>query len=81
MTDKTTLKPDATLHSELLAELYNFMRKRTFIVGQRETVMDMVKRYQNPPLTMRQIVGMQMTSAEYQQLGALLKRISEALKA
>lgn len=78
--DKTALKPDATLHSELLAELYNFMRKRTYIVGERETVMDMVKRYKNPPLTMRNIVGMQMTAGEYKQLGELLKRIEGALK-
>lgn len=78
--DKATLKSDTTLHNELLAELYNFMRKRTFIVGERETVMDMVKRYKNPPLTMRNIVGMQLTKREYDELGKLLKRVGEALK-
>lgn len=69
------------IHDELLTDLlqlYSFLRARTFIVGERETVMDMVRRYQNPPLTLHRIVAMQMTQGEYQELERLLERIAKA---
>lgn len=80
MTDKTTLKPDATQHSELLAELYNFLREREYILGDKESIRQMTKLFKNPPLTTRTPVSMKMTKRDYVEFNALLKRIGEALK-
>ena len=78
--DKTTLKPEVTTHSELLAELYNFMREREYILGDKTSITQMTKTFKNPPLTARSPVAMKMSKADYVKLNALLKRIGEALK-
>lgn len=65
---------------ELLAELFNFLRQRTFITADKESVKDMCTRYQNPPMTLRNLAAMQMTMAEYRRLNELLKQIGEYLE-
>lgn len=78
--DKTELKPDATLHSELLAELYNFLREREYILGDKDSISQLVKMFKNPPLTARTPVSMKMSKHDYVVFNALLKRVGEALK-
>lgn len=71
-----------SLRDELLSDLlqlYAFLRARTFIVGDRDSIMWMVKHMQNPPLTMRRNVAMQLTRGEYYDLGQLLERIEKML--
>lgn len=65
---------------ELLEKLFNLLVRRNFIVGNEESTRDMVKRYQQPPLTMHHRVAMQMTIAEYKVLGNLLEEIVEHFK-
>lgn len=65
---------------ELLEQLFNLLVRRNFIVGDETSVRDMVKRYQQPPLTMHHRVAMQMTIAEYKVLGDLLEEIVEHFK-
>lgn len=65
---------------ELLVQLAGFLAKRNFITMDDESLADMVKRYQNPPLTGHNRVAMQMTVNEYNALAALLTRIDEHLK-
>ena len=65
---------------ELLEQLAAFLRGRNFIQGDPASIKDMVQRYQQPPLTMHNRVAMQMTVAEYRQLGTLLETISQHLK-
>lgn len=60
---------------ELLERLFNILVRRNFIVGDEASTRDMVKRYQQPPLTMHHRVAMQMTIAEYKVLGDLLEEI------
>jgi hypothetical protein len=62
---------------ELLERLFNTLVRRNFIVGDEVSTRDMVKRYQQPPLTMHHRVAMQMTLAEYKALGNLLEEIVE----
>lgn len=62
---------------ELLERLFNLLVRRNFIVGDETSVRDMVKRYQQPPLTMYHRVAMQMTIDEYKVLGDLLEEIVE----
>lgn len=78
--DKTTLKPDATLHSQLLAELYTFLRGREYILGDQQSIAGMVKMFKNPPLTARTPVAMKMSKADYVQFNKLMKRVEQALK-
>lgn len=61
----------------LLERLFNLLVRRNFIVGDETSVRDMVKRYQQPPLTMHHRVAMQMTIDEYKLLGDLLEEIVE----
>lgn len=65
---------------ELLEQLATFLRGRNFITGDAASIKDMVQRYQQPPLTMLNRVGMQMTLTDYRQLGVLLETISNHLK-
>lgn len=62
---------------ELLQELFDFMVKRNFVLGDEKSVRDMVLRYAQPPLTMHHRVCMQMTVQDYEKLGKLLERIVE----
>lgn len=65
---------------EFLEQLFAFLSGRTHIRGDRESIMDMVQRYKQPPLSMRNQVAMQMTAADYNRLGELMKRIETHLK-
>ncbi len=65
---------------EALEALFKFMAGRNFVSGTPEVVRDMVKRYQQPPLTMHHRVAMQMTRAEYRDVSLLLTRIMHHLK-
>jgi len=62
---------------ELLEEIFNFMVKRNYIMGDEISVRDMVTRYQQPPLTLLHMVVMQMTVEDYATLDDLLRRIVE----
>lgn len=65
---------------ELLAELYQFLQGRAFIIADKDSVSDMVKRYKNPPLTLYRRAAMQMTMSEYKRLGELLAQVKERLE-
>ena len=65
---------------ELLQQLFAFMASRNYIGGDPDSIVDMVKRYKQPPLTMYFRIGMQMTVVEYQALLILLSKIQEHLK-
>jgi hypothetical protein len=65
---------------EALEALFRFMANRNFVSGTPEVVRDMVKRYEQPPLTMHYRVAMQMTKAEYDSVSLLLTRIMHHLK-
>lgn len=65
---------------EALEALFIFMANRTFVSGTPEVVRDMVKRYEQPPLTLHNRVAMQMTKAEYDSVSLLLTRIMHHLK-
>ena len=64
---------------ELLEELFNFMVKRSYIMGDKASVRDMVSRYRDPPLTMLFRVSMKMTVNDYNTLAELLKKIAAHL--
>lgn len=64
----------------LLEQLFGFLSGRTFITMDMESLSDMVKRYQNPPLTRLNRIAMQMTVSEYEALGGLMRTISDHLK-
>lgn len=65
---------------ELLVAIFEFMKNRTFIGGDEASVKDMVKRYQQPPLTMLNRVAMQLTVNDYNLLVAILQRIQAHLE-
>lgn len=65
---------------ELLEQMYAFFVGRNFVKGDTTSVMDMVKRYQQPPLTMHQRVCAQMTESEYDRFSKLLIRVRHHLK-
>jgi hypothetical protein len=65
---------------ELLVQLAGFLAQRNFITMDDASLSDMVKRYQNPPLTGHNRVAMQMTVNEYNNLAALLTKIENYLK-
>lgn len=62
---------------ELLEKLFNLLVRRNFVAGDEASIRDMVKRYQQPPLTLYHRVAMQLTTAEYKELGDLLEDIVE----
>lgn len=62
---------------ELLYQLFMMLTKRNFVIGDEASTRDMVKRYQQPPVTMYHRVAMQMTIAEYNELSVLLEKILE----
>lgn len=66
---------------ELLVELFDFLKNRSFIMGDKEGVRDMALRYKQPPLTMYYRIAMKMTIDDYNQLAALMNRIDEHLNA
>lgn len=65
---------------ELLEALAAFLNGRTYIVGDKDSVADMVKRYANPPLTLYNRVAMRMTVTEHRRFMALLNSLDEHLK-
>lgn len=65
---------------QLLEKLLNFMQGRNYITMEGDALTDMVKRYQNPPLTALNRVAMQMTAREYEVLSKLLTKIRAHLK-
>ncbi len=69
-----------TSDRQLLEKLFKFMQGRNFITMDSKSLTDMVKRYQNPPLTALNRVAMQMTAREYEDLSKLLTKIREHLK-
>jgi hypothetical protein len=64
---------------ELLEQLFKFLSKRRFVEMEGEALLDMVRRYKNPPLTRVFPVGMQMSQHDYKRLGDILKRIQDHL--
>lgn len=64
----------------MLELLFAFFVGRNFVQGDPASIKDMVKRYQQPPLTIYHKVCLQMTKAEYDALAGLLVRIGEHLK-
>jgi hypothetical protein len=42
----------ANTDRELLQALFDFMKGRTYVVGEEMGIRDMVLRYKNPPLTL-----------------------------
>lgn len=64
---------------ELLQQLFDLLKTRKFVAGDETSVRDMVKRYQQPPLTMYFRVVMQLTKADYDRLGKLLDQVNEHL--
>lgn len=60
---------------ELLQQLFNFLKARRFVAGDEASVRDMVRRYKQPPLTIHYRAAMQLTVADYQQLGSLLEAV------
>jgi len=67
--------------SDLLNELFAFLKGRTFVVGDEQTIKAMTQSMQNPPMTMRNRVVMQMTVKDYQHLAKLLATIEQQLQA
>lgn len=65
---------------ELLELLVGFIKRGDFIAGDEAGVLDMVKRYQHPPLTMHYRVAMRMTVNEYNELARTMKQIEVHLK-
>lgn len=65
---------------ELLKQWFDFFVSLKIMEGDRESVMDMVARYKNPPLTMLRRYAMLMTRADYDKLETLLERTLEAVK-
>lgn len=65
---------------ELLRQLFAFLAGRNYVKGDPESIRDMVRRYQQPPLNMHYRICAQMTKAEYDSLSILLVRIQHHLK-
>lgn len=65
----------------LLDKLYAFLLGRNFVQGMPDMLRDMVKRYQQPPLTMHYRVGMQMTVNEYDYFFDLITELHEYMMA
>lgn len=68
-----------TKDRELLEALSAFLNARDFIYGDKNSIMDMVQRYGNPPLTRHYQVAMRLTVAEVNQLNALMREVNEHL--
>lgn len=64
---------------ELLIELFTLLVNRKFIQGDKDSILDMVQRYKQPPMTRLHQVAMQMTRADYDRLGDLLETIAAHL--
>lgn len=64
---------------ELLQALFQFMVGRNYIQGDRDSILDMVARYKQPPLTRHFTCIMQMTRSDYDRLYALLTKIDQHL--
>lgn len=60
---------------ELLEQLFQALVGHKFVQGDEASIMDMVQRYKQPPLTRHFQVVMQMTRSDYDRLGALLEKI------
>lgn len=69
-----------TKDRELLQQLADFLNARDFVYGDKNSIMDMVQRYGNPPLTRHYQVAMRMTIAETRKLNILLRQINEHLQ-
>lgn len=65
---------------ELLVKLFSTISQLHCITMEDASLTDMVMRYKNPPLTALNRVAMQMTMAQYNALGELMKDIDEHLK-
>jgi len=65
---------------EHLEVLFKFLTGRQFILGDEQGIKDMVKRYQQPPMTMLHRVSMRMTVNDYNELAAIMKTIEAHLK-
>lgn len=65
---------------ELLQQLFEQLKARTFVVGDEATIKSMVQTMRHPPMTMRSRVVMQLTLNEYQQLAQTLTEVEQHLK-
>lgn len=64
---------------ELLEKLFNFLAGRKFIQGDDVSIMDMVKRYKNPPFSRVYPIAMQLTPREYDKLTDIFKQVADHL--
>ena len=64
---------------ELLERLFRLLVNRDYVAGDPDSIMDMVNRYQRPPLTMHYRIAMQMTVNDYKRLADVLETISKHL--
>lgn len=62
---------------ELLEKVFRFLAKRNYVALDDASIVDMVTRYQNPPLTRLHRICMQMTVNDYKELETLLEQIKE----
>lgn len=64
---------------ELLQQIAAFLNRGVFVEGDKDSIIDMVQRYKDPPLTRVFPVCMRLTRAEYRQLTALMQTINTQL--
>lgn len=64
---------------ELLEELFRMLQGRNYVTLDKPALLDMVKRYNYPPLTLHFRYAMQLTQPDYERFGKLLARIDEHL--
>lgn len=64
---------------ELLALLCHFIQTKQLILGDNESIRDMVKRYKQPPFTLLFPVAMQMTVKDVDDLNRILKQAYKLL--
>ena len=64
---------------DLLIQLVSFLNRAVFVQGDTPSIIDMIQRYKDPPLTRAFPVAMRLTRAEYAQLTALMQSINKQL--
>lgn len=64
---------------ELLEKLFKAVADNKYIQGDRDSIMDMVQRYKNPPFTMAFPFAMLMTPNKYNALAQTMADVAEHL--
>lgn len=65
---------------EVLALLCHFLVTKQFVMGEPESIKDMVRRYKSPPFSMVYPIVMRLSTQEYNQLNAILDQAYALLK-